>query len=54
MSVAAWISSRRQNDDMGSKQVRIEVPVDGQTIIKYSLVGRTVDSDVAHKSLFYH
>ena len=39
---------------MGSKQVRTEVPVDGQTISKYSLVGRTMDYDAAHKSLFYH
>ena len=42
------------SDDMVSKQVRIEVPVDGQTISKYSLVGRTVDYDVACKSLLYH
>ena len=39
---------------MSSKQVRTEVPVDGQTIRKYSLVGRTVDLYVARKSLFYH
>ena len=42
------------DDDMSSKQVRTEVPVDGQTIIKYSFVSRTVDSAVARKSLFYH
>ena len=42
------------NDDMGSKQVRTEVPVDGQTISKYSLVGCTVDLDAVRKSLFYH
>ena len=41
-------------DDMGSKQVRTEVLVDGQTISKYSLVGRTVDLAAALKSLFYH
>ena len=37
------------SDDMGSKQVCIEVPVDDQTISKYSLVRRTVDYDVARK-----
>ena len=41
-------------DDMDSKQVRTEVPVDGQTISKYSLVGRTVDFAAARKSIFYH
>ena len=41
-------------DDMGIKQVRTEVPVDGQIIRKYSLVGCTVDSAAARKSLFYH
>ena len=41
-------------DYMSSKQVRIEVPVDGQTVSKYSFVSRTVDSDAARKSLFYH
>ena len=41
-------------DDIGSKQVRTEVPVDGQTIIKYSLVGRTMDLTVARQSLLYH
>ena len=39
---------------MGSKKVRTEVLVDGQTISKYSLVGCTVDSDAARKSLFCH
>ena len=41
-------------DDISSKQVRTEVPVEGQTISKYSFVSRTVDSAVARKSLFYH
>ena len=41
-------------DDMISKQVRTEVPVDGQTISKYSFVRRTVDSAAARKSIFYH
>ena len=31
-------------DDMSSKQVRTEVLVDVQTVIKYSFVSRTVDS----------
>ena len=39
---------------MVSKQVRTEVLVDGQTISKYSLVGRTVDYDAERKSLFYN
>ena len=39
---------------MSSKQVHTEVLVDGQTISKYSLVSRTVDSYAACKSLFYH
>ena len=39
---------------MGSKQVHTDVPVDGQTIIKYSLVHRTVDYESVRKSLFYH
>ena len=38
---------------MGSKQVRTEVLVDGQIIRKYWLVGRTMDSNVARKSLFH-
>ena len=42
------------DDDMGSKQVCTEVLVDVQTISKYSRVGRTVDSDAARKTLFYH
>ena len=41
-------------DDMGSKQAYTEVLVYGQTISKYLLVGRTVDSDTACKSLLYH
>ena len=41
-------------DDMSSKHVRTEVLVDSQTISKYSLVGRTMDSAVATKPLFYH
>ena len=41
-------------DDMGSKQVHTEVPVDGQTFSKYSLVRRTVDSDASHDSSAYH
>ena len=41
-------------DDIISKQVRTEVPVDGQTVSKYSFVSCTVDSAAAHKSLFYH
>ena len=40
-------------DDMSSKQVRTEVPVDGQTISKYSFANRTVYSAAARKSLFY-
>ena len=39
---------------MGSKQVHTEVSVDSQTIIKYSLVQRTVDYDTVRNSLFYH
>ena len=42
------------SDNMSSKQVHIEVPVDRQTISKYSFVSRTVDSAVVCKSLFYH
>ena len=42
------------DDDMGIKQVCTEVLVYGHTISKYSLVGRTVDSDAARKSLVYH
>ena len=41
-------------DDMSSKQVCTEVPVDRQTVSKYSFVSCTVDSAVARKSLFYH
>ena len=41
-------------DDMSSKQVRTEVPVDGHTVRKYSFVSRTVDLAAACKSLFYH
>ena len=41
-------------DDMSNKQVRTEVPVDGQTVSKYSFVSRTVDLAAARKSLFYH
>ena len=41
-------------DDMGSKQVHAEVPFDGQTISKYSLVRRTMDLAAERKSLFYH
>ena len=41
-------------DDMSSKQVRTEVPVDGQTVSKYSFVIRTVDSAAERKSLLYH
>ena len=41
-------------DDMRSKQVRTEVPVDGYTVSKYSFVSRTVDSASVRKSLFYH
>ena len=44
----------RECDDMSSKQVRTEVPVDGQTVSKYSLVSRTVDLAAARNSLFYH
>ena len=47
-------SSIGVSDDMGNKKVRTEVPVDGQTISKYSLVGHTVYLAVARKSLFYH
>ena len=39
---------------MVSKQIHTEVPVDGQTISKYSLVRRTVDYDAARNSSFYH
>ena len=39
---------------MSSKQVRTEVPVEGQPISKYSFVSRTVDLAAARKSLFYH
>ena len=42
------------SDDMSSKQVRTEVPVDGHTVSKYSFVSRIVDSIAARKSLFYH
>ena len=42
------------DDDMRGKQVRTEVPVDRQTISKYSFVNCTVDSAAARKSLFYH
>ena len=41
-------------DDISSKQVRTEVPVDGQTVSKYSFVSHTMDSAAARKSLFYH
>ena len=41
-------------DDMSIQQVRTDVPVDGQTVSKYSFVSRTVDSAAALKSLFYH
>ena len=41
-------------DDMISKQVRTEVPVDGQTVRKNSFVSRTVDSAAARKSILYH
>ena len=47
-----WRSAEMVVDDMGSKHVHTEVPVDSQTISKYSLVRRTVDSDAARKSLF--
>ena len=42
------------NDDMSSKEVRTEVPIDGQKVSKYSFVSRTVDSAAARNSLFYH
>ena len=42
------------SDDTTSTQVRTEVPVDGQTVSKYSFVICTVDSAAARKSLFYH
>ena len=38
-------------DDMSSKQVHAEVPVDRQTVRKYSFVIRTVDSAATRKSL---
>ena len=41
-------------DDISSKQVRTEVPVDGQTVSNYSFVSRSMDSSVARKSLFHH
>ena len=41
-------------DDMSSKQVRTAIPVDGQTVSKYSFVSRTMDSAAARKSLFHH
>ena len=48
------VSGTNVRYDMGSKQVRTEGLVDGQAISKYLLVGCTVDSAVARKSLFYH
>ena len=51
---AVRVGEMFQADDMISKRVRTEVPVDGQTVSKYSFVSRTVDSDVARKPLFYH
>ena len=40
-------------DDMSSKQIRTEVPVDGRTVRKYSFVSHTVDSAAVRKSLLY-
>ena len=52
--VGVEITDLLGGDDMGSEQGHTEVPVNCQTISKYSLVGRTVDYDVARKSLLYH
>ena len=43
----------RGSGDMSSKQVRTEVPVDGQTVSKYSFVSRTVDLALRGASHFY-
>ena len=51
---AVRVGEMFQADDMISKRVRTEVPVDGQTVSKYSFVSRTVDSAAARKPLFYH
>ena len=48
------ISLKKGTDDMISKQVRTEVPVEGQTVSKYSFMSRNMDLAVALKSLFYH
>ena len=47
-------SNGPRSDDMSSEQVRTEVPVDGQTVRKYSFVSHIVDLAAARKSLFYH
>ena len=52
--IGVIILDKGESDDMGSKQVRTEIPVGDQTISKYSLVGHTVDSDAGRKSLLYH
>ena len=40
-------------DDMSSKHVHTEVPVDGQTVRIYSFVSRTVDSSLRGTSHFF-